>query len=86
MYQLPKNVQDTIMKNISRKHEDMEEVFQKLAYSGLAKDAVIEGVQQIVKSSSWSQSLKGILTAGVVKSVRYGGEKLKKMLKGWKKK
>ncbi|XP_077988795.1 phosphatidate cytidylyltransferase, mitochondrial-like [Glandiceps talaboti] len=86
MFKLPKNLQTTIVKNISERNEDIEEIFQKLAYSGTYKDAVVEGVQTIVNTSSWSQSLKTILTAGAVKSIKYSSEKLKKMWKGWKSK
>ncbi|XP_070557533.1 phosphatidate cytidylyltransferase, mitochondrial-like isoform X3 [Ptychodera flava] len=82
MFNLPKHLQTTILKNVSNRNEDMEEIFQKLTYSGLTKQAVQDGIQSIVSSSSWSQSLKAILMAGIFKSVRYGSQKLKKMMKG----
>ena len=41
-------------------------------------------VRQLVSRSSWSQSLKGILTAGLAKSVSYSSANLEKMFRGLK--
>ena len=42
--------------------------------------AIHTGITEIVKKSSWSQSIKGLLTAGMMKSVLYSKNKIKKMM------
>lgn len=42
-------------------------------------------VQKTVNTSSWTQSLKNIPSAGLVKTVRYGFAKINKMWKSLKK-
>ncbi|MCJ8744469.1 hypothetical protein PDJAM_G00119090 [Pangasius djambal] len=44
------------------------------------------GISTIVKTSSITQSAKGIVTAGLMKTVSYSVKKLRKMLKGWRRK
>ncbi|XP_064622505.1 phosphatidate cytidylyltransferase, mitochondrial-like [Lineus longissimus] len=68
-------------RNRDGRFRDTEEVVRSLAHDMFCGEAVVKSMSQIVKSSSWSQSLKGLLTAGLSKSIRYGGAKLKKMLK-----
>ena len=46
------------------------------------KALTLKGTRSIVRSSSLSQSLKGILTAGMLKTVVYSGKKLGKMFHG----
>lgn len=46
---------------------------------------VFAAVQKTVKASSWTQSLKGIPTAGFIKSIRYGFAKINKMWKSLQK-
>lgn len=43
------------------------------------RQLVCKAVQKTVRSSSWTQSLKNIPTAGLVKSIRYSAAKLVKM-------
>ena len=69
---LPYNLQSSLLrKNINTLAESPE----------LCAESVQAGTMEIVKRSSWSQSLKGILTAGLFKSVKYGSKKLSKMWK-----
>ncbi|KAI8511346.1 Phosphatidate cytidylyltransferase, mitochondrial [Branchiostoma belcheri] len=79
---LPKTLQNHIWleKNRDKRHQDMEEVMKSLAHSADYREVVERGVQGIVKKSSITQSLKSILTAGMVKSVRYSAAKLRKMM------
>ena len=46
---------------------------------------VHSSVSKLVRGSSTSQSLKGIMTGGLKKSIAYGAEKLMKMMRGLKK-
>jgi translocator assembly and maintenance protein 41 len=46
---------------------------------------IFAAVQKTVKASSWTQSIKGIPTAGFVKAVRYGFAKINKFWKSLKK-
>uniref|UniRef100_A0A672Q5Z6 Phosphatidate cytidylyltransferase, mitochondrial n=1 Tax=Sinocyclocheilus grahami TaxID=75366 RepID=A0A672Q5Z6_SINGR len=43
-----------------------------------------QGISSIVKSSSITQSAKGIATAGLFKTVAYSARKLQKMWRGWR--
>lgn len=60
---------------------DAEEVLRNYAHDSLCSDKVKKCVEQIVGTSSWSQSIKSIFTAGLMKSTRYS---LKKLTKMWK--
>ncbi|XP_052272135.1 phosphatidate cytidylyltransferase, mitochondrial-like [Dreissena polymorpha] len=65
-------------------YPDTEEVIRKLAKDLNIDEYVAKSVAAIVNSSSWSQSVKNIPTAGFIKSVRYSFSKVKKMIKGKK--
>jgi len=67
--------------NSDGRHRDTEEVLRSLAKDSECREVVEGCVSSIVKYSSLSQSAKGILTAGFLKSVKYSFKKLKKMLK-----
>lgn len=68
--------------NYDGRHRDTEEVLRNLARDGDdCRDVVQSCVSGIVRSSSLSQSAKGIATAGIGKSVKYSFNKLRKMLK-----
>lgn len=80
---LPKNLIQTMInhKFKTTHYYDLEEYIYKLTNRIDYKDIVRESASSIVKKSSFSQSMKGILTAGFVKSVDYSFRKLKKMVK-----
>ncbi|CAF0786343.1 unnamed protein product [Brachionus calyciflorus] len=80
---LPKNLIQTIVnyKFKTTHFYDLEEYIYKLTHRVDYKDIVREAVTSIVKHTSLSQSLKGVLTAGAVKTVDYSVRKLKKMVK-----
>lgn len=80
---LPKNVQRNLYLMWSKNRGgsiDLEDVLQNLSERGYGlSEKVRQAVSSITKQSSWSQSLKGILTAGIFKSVRYARRKVFKM-------
>jgi len=67
-----------------RIYPDAEEFIRLMAQDGNCREYVAESVANIVKKSSRSQSIKGILTAGLRKSVKYSYSKVRKMLKAQK--
>lgn len=60
---------------------DLEEIIKKHAYDKECGKYVATSVQHIVKKSSLTQSIKGILTAGLLKSLRYSTSKILKKLR-----
>lgn len=63
--------------------EIQEAVLYSLAHDREKTSALtLKGARSIVRDSSVSQSLKGILTAGMLKSAVYSGKKLGKMFRG----
>jgi len=80
---LPKRIQETIVRQWIRdgRWRDVEDVLRAIAYDTECPHVVQEAVQKTVGASSWSQALKGVATAGVFKSVRYGGAKVAKWWK-----
>ncbi|XP_076328309.1 phosphatidate cytidylyltransferase, mitochondrial isoform X3 [Tachypleus tridentatus] len=83
---LPKKVQHHLYVacNKDGRHRDMEDVMRALANDIECGDMVTLAVRDIVWQSSWSQSLKGILTAGIYKSLKYSFRKIVKMTKSMK--
>ncbi|XP_005095408.1 phosphatidate cytidylyltransferase, mitochondrial [Aplysia californica] len=60
---------------------DLEEIIKLHAYDSDCGSHVAQSIRHIVKRSSVSQSLKGILTAGVLKSLRYSSSKILKKVR-----
>lgn len=82
---LPKGVQQGLLQQKTtpgRSPPDLEEVIWTLAHDWDCGEYVAKSLANIVARSSWSQSIKGILTAGVRKTVKYSYSKVKKMVKG----
>lgn len=82
---LPKAVQQGLLQQktiAGRTPPDLEEVIWTLAHDWDCGEYVAKSIANIVNKSSWSQSVKGIFTAGVKKSVTYSFSKVKKMIKG----
>ena len=84
---LPKAVQQgfLVQKTVLRKSPsppDLEEVIWTLAHDWDCGEYVAKSIARIVQKSSRSQSIKGVFTAGVRKSVTYSCSKVKKMFKG----
>jgi len=65
--------------------QDVEDVIRAAAHDTECPELVKEAVVKTVRASSWSQSLKNIPTAGVVKSIRYSAAKVQKMWKSLQK-
>ncbi|GFR30966.1 phosphatidate cytidylyltransferase, mitochondrial [Trichonephila clavata] len=84
---LPKTVQHNLLVkwNKDGRHRDIEEVLESLAHDPECSDMVKKAIQDITSWSSITQSIKGILTAGVIKSIKYSSRKVKKMLTSMKK-
>jgi len=59
-------------------HRDREEVMHILKEDFRLNQKVLRGLRQIILDSSWKQTAKGILTAGLKKSVLYAGRKVSK--------
>ena len=84
---LPKGVQQGLLEQKTvpgRTPPDLEEVIGSLAHDWDCGEYVAKSIANIVARSSWSQSIKGIFTAGTRKTVRYSCSKVKKMVKGMK--
>jgi len=80
---LPKSLMFQLVNTRSAdgRHRDTEQVLRSLANDTECRNVVQSCVSAIVRKSSISQSAKGLLTAGLTKSLRYGMSKLKKMWK-----
>lgn len=78
---LPKNVQQQlyILYSKNGRSRDLDDVLLAISKSYDVSKNVSDATANIVWSSSWSQSLKGITTGGVVKSFKYSFRKLTKM-------
>ena len=79
---LPKNLIQTVinLKFKSKQHYDLEEYIYKLTNRVDYKEIVAHSVGSIVRHSSTIQSIKGVLTAGLVKTTDYSLRKLRKMI------
>ncbi|XP_016065407.1 PREDICTED: phosphatidate cytidylyltransferase, mitochondrial isoform X3 [Miniopterus natalensis] len=82
---LPKTLQQQINRIMDPpgRNRDVEETFLQLAHDPDCGDVVRLGLSAIVRPSSLRQSIKGIFTAGMKKSLIYSSRKLHKMWKGW---
>ncbi len=81
---LPKNLIQTIVRHRFKSlphYYDMEEYIFKLTNRNDYRESVKEALESIVKYTSTTQSAKGLLTAGLLKSFQYSLRKLKKMTK-----
>lgn len=85
---LPRTLQQRITRLVDPpgKNRDVEEILLQVAQDPECGAVVQQGISSIVKSSSITQSIKGIATAGVWKTVSYSSKKLLKMWKGWRRK
>lgn len=82
---LPKTLQQQINRIMDPpgRNRDVEETLLQVAHDPDCGHVVRLGISAIVRPSSIRQSIKGIFTAGVKKSVVYSSLKLHKMWKGW---
>ncbi|XP_014668009.1 PREDICTED: phosphatidate cytidylyltransferase, mitochondrial-like [Priapulus caudatus] len=80
---LPKTMQLLIWEHINKdgRHRDLEESLMSVSHDYECSYIVANAITRIVQRSSLTQSVKGIFTAGMVKSMKYSGQKLKKMAK-----
>ncbi|XP_076595903.1 phosphatidate cytidylyltransferase, mitochondrial isoform X2 [Chaetodon auriga] len=85
---LPRTLQQKITKLVDPpgKNRDVEEILLQVAQDPDCGAVVQQGISSIVKSSSITQSIKGIATAGLWKTVSYSSKKLMKMWRGWRRK
>lgn len=80
--QLPRWPQKAITRfwNRGTVAQDTEDVLRAIAYDPDCGTMVEHSINDIVWKSSIRQSLKGVLTAGVVKSLKYSSSKIYKMM------
>ncbi|XP_044752851.1 phosphatidate cytidylyltransferase, mitochondrial [Coccinella septempunctata] len=80
--QLPRWPQKALTRlwNRGSLRQDTEDVLRAIAYDPDCNEIVFKCINQIVWKSSISQSVKGVATAGIFKSVQYSSKKLSKMI------
>ncbi|XP_065281114.2 phosphatidate cytidylyltransferase, mitochondrial isoform X1 [Dermacentor albipictus] len=80
---LPKSLQSHLLKvwNKDGRHRDLEDVLQAIGHDPHCSVFIEEAVASIVWRSSWGQTAKGIITAGLWSAIHYGSKKVIKMLK-----
>ncbi|KAK9869477.1 hypothetical protein WA026_003232 [Henosepilachna vigintioctopunctata] len=80
--QLPRWPQKALTRlwNRGSLRQDTEDVLRAIAYDPDCNEIVVKCLNSIVWKSSVSQSVKGIATAGLLKSVQYSSRKVTKML------
>ena len=80
---LPKNLQGWLVSvwNEDGRYRDVEDVLRAAAFERDSGDLLSNCLQKVVWTPSITQALKGLITAGISKSVVYGVAKLKKGLK-----
>lgn len=80
---LPKSLMFQLVnaRSADGRHRDTEQVLRSLANDTECRNVVQSCVSTIVRKSSTSQTVKGVFTAGLTKSLRYSMSKLKKMWK-----
>nr|XP_020461654.1 phosphatidate cytidylyltransferase, mitochondrial isoform X2 [Monopterus albus] len=85
---LPRTLQQRITRLVDPpgKNRDVEEILLQVAQDPDCGTVIQQGVSSIVKSSSITQSVKGIATAGLWKTILYSSKKLMKVWKGWRRK
>ncbi|XP_065893590.1 phosphatidate cytidylyltransferase, mitochondrial-like [Dysidea avara] len=76
--QLPSTIQDNLLRYTGLASFSEENV-QRIAEDTSLPEHVHKSIKRVVARISLNQSLKGILTAGISKSVLYSGKKLQKM-------
>ncbi|KAL1007803.1 hypothetical protein UPYG_G00091800 [Umbra pygmaea] len=83
---LPRTLQQRItwLMDPPGKNRDVEEILLQVAQDPDCGLVVQQGISSIVRTSSITQTAKGIATAGLWKSVSYSSKKLQKMWKGWR--
>lgn len=64
---------------------DLDDLLRRVAFDITYRDYLQTALAAIVFRSSWSQAAKGLLTAGLIKSVAYSLAKVRKMVKGGEK-
>lgn len=81
---LPRKLQRGIFRSVKVSYVSNPESVPYDIAKDRAKCSILvrQGVASIVRSSSISQSAKGVLSAGFLKTCVYSGEKLRKMLRG----
>lgn len=80
--QLPRWPQKALTRfwNRGNLRQDTEDVLRAIAYDPDCNLIVQQCISDIVFNSSVSQSVKGILTAGIYKSLKYSSQKIRKMI------
>ncbi|OXU28962.1 hypothetical protein TSAR_015792 [Trichomalopsis sarcophagae] len=80
---LPRTPQVKLVRTWSQgpRSKDTEDCLRAIAYDPDSSEILDQCLREIVWKSSISQSLKGILTAGVGKAVKYSAAKIVKMVK-----
>lgn len=79
---LPRKPQIKLVRawSVGPRSKDTEDCLRAIAHDPDCSELLEQSLNEIVWKSSVSQSLKGIITAGLVKSIKYGGAKVMKMV------
>ncbi|XP_054161732.1 phosphatidate cytidylyltransferase, mitochondrial-like, partial [Oppia nitens] len=82
---LPKSLEEILIKEWNQYNDhqfaDVDYLFDSLAHSFECREQIQFAIKTIVEKSSTAQSLKGLFTAGLNKSIQYSAKKLYKMYK-----
>ncbi|XP_043207787.1 phosphatidate cytidylyltransferase, mitochondrial-like [Amphibalanus amphitrite] len=80
---LPRELQTCVTRRWNRdgRHRDVEDVLRAAACDIYSNGVIVGGLGDITRMRNISQSIKGIFTAGLIKSVRYSARKLTKMFR-----
>ena len=79
---LAANTTSSTLRKSALERLDLDDLLRRLAFDLTYRSYLKAAIAAIVFRSSWTQSVKGLLTAGLSKSMLYSLAKVRKMVKG----
>lgn len=79
---LAANTTSSTLRKSALERLDLDDLLRRLAFDLTYRSYLKAAIAAIVFRSSWTQSVKGLLTAGLAKSMLYSLAKVRKMVKG----